>query len=202
VEIIEERLAAIAKTQADLTQSRDPLAMNLEYLKQELNEIKSALGRLQEKLAAGTAATGTAPLSSGQADATPTETGANQDPSSIYFAAYSDYIKENWTLAIEGFKQYLKAFPAGDLADNALYWIGECYYAQKKFTEAIATFNELISKYREGDKAPAAILKKGFALIEMGRPEEGKTVLKELISRYPLTEEASLAQQKIKEVSE
>jgi TolA-binding protein len=83
-----------------------------------------------------------------------------------------------------------------------LYWIGECYYAKKKYQDAINTFNELLNKYKDGDKAPAAILKKGYALLEMGRQSEGIAILKELISRFPLSEESSLAQQKIKEFSE
>ena len=36
----------------------------------------------------------------------------------------------------------------------------------------------------------------------MGRQSEGIAILKELISRFPLSEEASLAEQKIKEFSE
>jgi TolA-binding protein len=60
----------------------------------------------------------------------------------------------------------------------------------------------LIGNYSDGDKIPDAILKKGFALIEMGNQSEGISVLKELISRFPLSEEASLAQQKIREVME
>ena len=83
-----------------------------------------------------------------------------------------------------------------------MYWIGECYYAKKKYQDAINTFNELLNKYKDGDKAPAAILKKGYALLEMGRQSEGIAILKELISRFPLSEESSLAGQKIKEFSE
>ena len=76
------------------------------------------------------------------------------------------------------------------------------HYAKKKYQDAINTFNELLAKYKDGDKVPAAILKKGYALLEMGRQSEGIAILKELISRFPLSEEASLAQQKIKEFSE
>jgi tol-pal system protein YbgF len=130
------------------------------------------------------------------------ESSLTQDPSSIYYAAYSDYIKENFDLAIEGFRQFIRNFPESGLADNSLYWIGECHYAKKKYQDAINTFNELLNKYRDGDKAPAAILKKGYALLEMGRQSEGIAILKELISRFPLSEESSLAQQKIKEFSE
>jgi tol-pal system protein YbgF len=103
-------------------------------------------------------------------------------------------------LAIEGFRQFIQLYPQNGLADNALYWIGECYYSQKMYREAVSTFSQLVTNYADGDKIPDAILKKGYSLIEMGEQSDGITVLKELISRFPLSEEASLAQQKIKEV--
>jgi tol-pal system protein YbgF len=96
----------------------------------------------------------------------------------------------------------LQLFPQNQLADNSLYWIGECYYSQKKYQEAVSTFTQLINNYSDGDKIPDAILKKGYALIEMGKQSDGVDVLKELISRFPLSEEASLAQQKIKDVTD
>ncbi|MCK5003695.1 MAG: tol-pal system protein YbgF, partial [Candidatus Aminicenantes bacterium] len=108
----------------------------------------------------------------------------------------------NYDLAIEGFSQFVKQFPENVLADNSLYWIGECYYAQKKYTEAIKIFSDIINKYKSGDKVPDALLKKGYALIEMDQVENGVTVLKELISEFPLSEEAYLAQQKIKDLSD
>jgi TolA-binding protein len=70
------------------------------------------------------------------------------------------------------------------------------------YQEAANTFDRLIMRYSDGDKIPAAMLKKGFALIEMGKQGEGTRVLKELISKFPLSEEASLAQQKIREIQE
>ena len=88
------------------------------------------------------------------------------------------------------------------MADNSLYWIGECYYSQKKYQEAVNTFNRLRTQYSDGDKVPDAIWKEGFALIEMGDQTGGINALKELISKFPLSEEASLAQQKIKEVTD
>ena len=44
--------------------------------------------------------------------------------------AYNDYLKGNFDLAVEGFKMYREQFPASPLADNALYWIGECATAR------------------------------------------------------------------------
>ena len=86
--------------------------------------------------------------------------------------AYNDYLKGNFDLAVEGFKMYKDQFSASPLADNALYWIGECDYSQRKFEDAVNVFNELILAYPQGDKVAAAYLKKGMSFAEIGRKEE------------------------------
>jgi len=121
-------------------------------------------------------------------------------PQEVYNTAYSDYLKGNFQLAIEGFSLYRQQFQESPLADNALYWIGECYFSQKKFQEAIDQFNELILNYPHGDKVAAAYLKKGISLVELGKKDEALAVFKLLISKYPLEEETKIAQEKIKEL--
>jgi len=202
VEVMEAKISAIAKNEADFAESRESLLLSLQVFKEELTEIKDRLKRLAERPGERALSQPENSPDSGQTSAANLETAVSQDPSSVYYTAYSDYIKENYRLAIEGFKQYLRLFPDSGLADNSLYWIGECYYAQKKYAEAVNTFNELISKYRDGDKVPATMLKKSYALLEMGKQSEGNMILKDLISRFPLSEEASLARQRIKENSE
>ena len=204
-DISEERIGAMSRNQADMSQSRENLLLSMQFFKEELADIKNSLNKLNDRIMtvpASAAGSAVNPVDSATDSGRGNESSLTQDPSSIYYAAYSDYIKENFDLAIEGFRQFIRSFPESELADNSLYWIGECYYAKKKYQEAITTFNELLTKYRDGDKAPAAFLKKGYALLEMGRQSEGLAMLKELISRFPLSEESSLAQQKIKEFSE
>ena len=203
--IADEKLGAVARNQADLAQGRENFTLGMQFFKEELNGLKDAVARLNDRLLAmpmapppGEAQPPAGALPGGAAEPAVVA----QDPSTVYYAAYSDYIKENFDLAIEGFRQFIRSFPDSGLADNSLYWIGECYYAKKKFPDAVTTFNELLAKYKDGDKVPAATLKKGYALVELGRQAEGIAILKELISRFPLSEEASLAGQKIKEFSE
>lgn len=122
-------------------------------------------------------------------------------PQEVYNTAYADYLKGNFDLATDGFKIYRDNFPDSPLADNAVYWIGECLFSQRKFNEAIEEFNNLILEYPQGDKIAAAYLKKGLSLLELRRKDEALVVFKLLISKYPLEEEARIAQEKIKELS-
>ena len=124
----------------------------------------------------------------------------NLSPQEIYNMAYADYLKGNFSLAIDGFKIYLDNFSQSPFADNALYWIGECYFSQKEYEEAISRYNQLILNYPLGDKIPAAYLHKGISLMELDRNEEALSVFKLMVSKYPLEEETKIAQEKIKEL--
>jgi tol-pal system protein YbgF len=135
-----------------------------------------------------------------QEEEPPVQIRSDLSPQEVYNMAYSDYLKGNFQLAIDGFKIYLQQFPESPIVDNALYWIGECYFSQKNYTEAIDRYNELILNYPEGDKTPAAYLKKGISLMELDRKEEALSAFKLLISKYPFEEETKIAQQKIKEL--
>jgi tol-pal system protein YbgF len=123
-------------------------------------------------------------------------------PQEAYSVAYNDYLKGNYDLAVDSFKLYRQQFPESPLADNALYWIGECRYSQRKYEEAIDAFDELIMAYPQGDKAAAAHLKKGLSFIELGRKPEALAALKLLVAKYPLEEESRIAQDKIRELNE
>ena len=127
---------------------------------------------------------------------------SNVSPQDVYNMAYNDYLKGNFDLAVEGFKMYKEQFSASPLADNALYWIGECAYSQRKFEDAVNAFNELILAYPQGDKVAAAYLKKGMSFAEMGRTEEALAAFRLLVAKFPVEEETRIAQQKIKELGE
>lgn len=152
---------------------------------------------------AGQAPPKTPPESKPQpAPAKPAPPPPTSSPQEAYSMAYNDYLKGNYDLAIESFKLYRAQFPGSPLADNALYWIGECRYSQRKFEEAVDAFDELILTYPQGDKAAAAHLKKGLSFIELGRKPEALAALKLLVAKYPLEEEARIAQDKIRELNE
>jgi len=204
---LEVKVSAITKSQADEEQTKENIVTNLVFLKEELNELKNKVNGISDNIlnlpqntvnsGTGTAQNGNVATDTGNSFTNNTVT---QTPKNTYYIAYSDYLKKNYDLAIDGFYQFLKQFPNNNLADNSLYWIGECYYSQKKYSDAVKVFSKLIEEYSDGDKIPASLLKKGYSLIEMGKQEEGVSVLKQLNSRFPLSEEAALAQQRIKDI--
>lgn len=125
---------------------------------------------------------------------------ANIPPQQIYQTAYQDYVNKNYELSILGFREFLTRSPKSPLADNAQYWIGESYYSLNKFNEAMVEFSRVIENYPNSAKKYAALLKKGYSLLELRRTDEGTKELQNLIKMYPQTEEAKLADAKLKSI--
>ena len=176
----------------------------LSQLSQQIAETQGELTRLRSPGAAGSPLSGRpgagAPADSGTDTAVvrPTGGGARPSPSELYDAAYADYNKGRYALAIQGFQDYIDQYPNTDLSDNAEYWIGESHYAQKKYREAIADFEKLLKQWPQSDKAAAALLKKGYALAELGQKAESVVQLQYVVHEYPSSEEARLARARLK----
>lgn len=208
LEEVLSQLKLLQTRQAALKEELKTLPTHYQILVEKLEEMSMQLIRISEELLVikGSAQPPPSPqeekseAKQSPPDKKPKPPQPSLSPQEVYNMAYSDYLKGNFDLAIDGFKIYKEQFPESPLADNAQYWIGECFFSQEKHKEAIEEFNDLILKYPNADKNPAAYLKKGISLTKLGKKIEALSVFKLLISKYPLSEETKLAQQKIKEL--
>ena len=128
----------------------------------------------------------------------PAPRGPDEDPVQMYQAAYRDYTRGNFDLAISGFRDFVGRNPNSDLTDNAAYWIGESLYSQKKYREAIAQFDSVVTKYPKSDKVAGALLKKGYAYIALGEKSQGIVQLQYVVHEHPHSPEAAVARQRLK----
>ncbi|HSB09159.1 MAG TPA: tol-pal system protein YbgF [Blastocatellia bacterium] len=119
------------------------------------------------------------------------------NPDQLFAAAYGDYSRGNYDLALSEFKQYVETYPTSEMADNAQYWIGECLYGKKQFNEAIAEFDKVSQLFPKGDKVPAARFKKAMALMELGQNDAARAELTAIVRLFPRTNEAVLAKQQL-----
>ena len=201
-----EVLKSNADIQVELRQLRDQiqaLQSNLDATNQRLGSLSADLAATRDKLAgvaaaAAPAAPATAPGAQPPAGGQPAPAAApTLEPAQLYNTAYEDYLRGNFDLAIQGFSEYAKRYPTTDLADNAIYWIGECYYSKKQFKEAIDAFTQLINNYKTSDKAAAALLKKGLAYLELGDRSQAVINLQYVLYEHPGTREAKLARERL-----
>jgi len=205
---LDSRLASLEQEVAALRQRIDDSTARVDSLSQDLQATRELALRVQPPRTSPSQ-----PPSGDAEEASPgssvsSPTGLEDQAASpgatvedTFSAAYADYAKGNYALALAGFQEFLKKYPTSELADNAQFWIAESYYAQGDFETAAAQYDQVVQKYPKGDRVPAAILKHGLCLIELGKPADGVVLLQHLIQTYPSSEEASLAKQRLEAMS-
>ncbi len=114
-------------------------------------------------------------------------------PQQMYRCGLSLVYAKRYYDAMQVLHHFLQAYPHSSLADNALYWIGECYYAQKQYYRALSYFQRIQFEYPRGNKVPDSLLKIGLCYISLKRYTEGCQVLNELVHRYPNSDPAGKA---------
>ncbi|MCI0336223.1 MAG: tol-pal system protein YbgF [Acidobacteria bacterium] len=119
----------------------------------------------------------------------------------LFAAAYSDYSRGNYELAISEFKQYVETFPGSELADNAQYWIAEILYGQKKLPEAAAEYEKVAVMSPNGDKSSVALYKRALILAETGNKDQAVVQFQSIIKVYPKSNEANLATQQLQQLA-
>jgi tol-pal system protein YbgF len=119
-------------------------------------------------------------------------------PDEVYRTAYEDYMRGNYDLAGQGFREYLRRWPNTELSDNALYWVGECLDAQEETEQALEVFSEVLETYPTSDKAAAAQLKKGLLYLKLGDKGQGVLNLQYVVYEHPGTPEADLARERLR----
>jgi len=133
-------------------------------------------------------------------DREPDPTSTEGQAKRVYDQAYLDLTRGNYSLAILGFKEFVRRVPESDMADNAQYWIGESYYAQGDFRQAVREFGKVMDKYAYGDKVPSALLKTGFAKLQLGDRSEAVSYFRQVSDEYPESEESRLAKDKLRSI--
>ena len=191
---IEDRMQNTVGSSEQATYRIDQLAQQLTQAQRDIADIRALLQSMQP----GAAPSAGAPSSSEvNVPAPPVASG---NPMDTYQAAYRDYQRGNFDLAIEGFREFLEGNASSELADNAAYWIGESLFSQKKYRDAIEQFDSVVTRYPKSDKVPGALLKKGYAYISIGERAQGVVQLQYVVHEHPRSQEASLARQRLRQL--
>lgn len=205
---------------ASLTARLDALNATLDALGRRVEEIGGRVDALDRQLrgsAPGSRPTLTAPAPSGPVTPpAPPPAGARPAtgallPDDIYQAAYIDFSKGAYALAIDGFREFLRRFPDNPKAGAAQYWIGEARFsaarayanegqrdrAAQALEQAVQEFRKVVANYPRSDKAPTAIYKEALALVELNQPDQALSRLQYLVDNFPSAEETPLARERL-----
>ena len=224
-------MSALQKSMQDVTANSgarlDTMSTQVQGLSDNLEEIKSRLGKLNQQLVdlQNTVQSLDAKISGGGAGATPTGAsnsggGMSSQPASsslppsgaaagggpapsadtLYSNGLRDITGGNYDLARKEFQDYLKYYGDTDLASNAQFYLGEIAYKQKQYQQAVSEFDKVLTNYPRSFKLQPAHLRKGMALIELGQKTQGVRELRDVIRHNPNTDEDRLARAKLKEL--
>ena len=208
---IRDQAAEVQKQLAGLQSRTQTPSGDLAQLQARVDELSQRLESLSRQAGAAPPPVPTTPPPAGAPP--PRDVSGPQEPqlSDVYQAAYIDFSKGNYPLAIQGFREFLRRFPEADLAGNAQYWIGEAYFslgrgyatqeqadkATSALEQALQEFRKVIVNYPRGEKVPTALYKEALALLELKQPSLAEARLQYLLDHFPQSEEAPLARDRL-----
>ncbi|MBI3794746.1 MAG: tol-pal system protein YbgF [Nitrospinae bacterium] len=123
-------------------------------------------------------------------------------PDLLYNSAYDEFMKGDFPKALAKFSEYVKRYPNTDLSYNSQFWIGESFASLGKTKEAVDAFNLTAANYPRSTKAPTALWRAGELLGKNGAEEEMRAILRKLRDNYPASNEAMMADEKLKSLGE
>jgi tol-pal system protein YbgF len=206
---------------AALTRQVDRLSETMTTLTGRVEDLGARLDVMSRQLrGTGPVPTPSAPRPPGAAPGAPPgpvvavpsrPTTGSLQPQDIYQAAYIDFSKGSYSLAIAGFREFLRRYPEHELSGSAQYWIGEAYLslargftdsaqgekASESLEQAVQEFKKVLANYPRAEKVPTALYKEALALIDLKQPGLAQARLQYLVDNFPRAEEISLARERL-----
>jgi tol-pal system protein YbgF len=209
-----EQGAESSKQSAALNARLDALSAEVARVSARVDELSQRVESLGRPAPSGGAAPIPPPARSGAGPGPsvavvppPARSGASAEES--YQAAYLDFSKGLYPLAVSGFRDFLRRFPDSPLADSSQYWIGEAYFSMARATagqpekarenleQAVQEFRKVVVAYPRGSKVPTALYKEALALVELKQTALAQARLQYLVEHFPQSEEAPLAKERL-----
>lgn len=122
------------------------------------------------------------------------------DPATQYHSAKSAYDHGDMGAARAMFEQLHKQWPKHDLADNALFWLGESYRSQAMWLKAAQYYLRVAKDYPKENKVPDALLQLGHCYRELGEEDSATEVWRQLVHKFPAEPAAKIALRRLAEL--
>lgn len=122
---------------------------------------------------------------------------AGLSPTRMFETARSDYFQGQYSVALVGFDQFLKAFPRSEMADDAQFMIGETYSAQRQWAPAITAYNQVIQNYPGTNSVADALYKRALAEEGAGQLEAARASFELAVKQFPESDAGRLSKQNL-----
>jgi tol-pal system protein YbgF len=179
-----------------LKSQNDATARDLRTIITTLTTLSTTVGDLQEGLSSVRAQVNSL---SQQVTTIKTTAEPLAGPSDLLKNATTEFFSGLYDLAVMDYQEFLSKYPNDPHAPEAHLRMAEALFNLKKYEQAETEYDFVLQKYPDSDTTRAALLKKGLALAEHNQPL-ATTTLKEVMAKFPNTSEASIAQNKLREL--
>ncbi|RBP53217.1 tol-pal system protein YbgF [Arenicella xantha] len=117
----------------------------------------------------------------------------------------SDYYRQGFDLmkqskfddAVSVFEKQLAAYPRGESADDAHYWIAEAMYVSRNLDVAKKHLRTLIQEYPRSRRVPDAMLKTAYIEQQQGNQIEARILFQEIVNFFPKSDAAIAAKNRL-----
>jgi TolA-binding protein len=207
----------------DIARQLSAMNARIDGLTAEMNRLSARLDELAQRLDSPSRPRGTGPggRPAPSPVPTPSPSGGARSPGDgtaeeSYKAAYLDFTKGNYTLAIAEFREFVRRHPDASQADGAQYWIGESYFsmgraaasagqaekAREALEQSVQEFRKVFVNYPRGRQVPTALYKEALALVDLKQVKVAQARLQYLVDNFPQSEEAPLARERLKNLGQ
>lgn len=107
-----------------------------------------------------------------------------------YEAAHALVKSGRYKDAVAAMQAFLKQYPAGALAPNAIYWTGFSYVGMSDFKNAAVSYQRLLKDFPSSPKTPDAMLSLARARVQMNEPDAARASLEQLLEKFPYSRAA------------
>lgn len=188
-----------------LREKADETNVRVSQVSQEIDALRQAIASQPGPQAMNPSPAGVAPGTGGTATGAPSPTQpgapgptipAGVSPQRMYDTSLDDYTAGRWDLAIQGFTNFIAAFPPSSNAADAQFNIGQAYYNQSKWPEAREAYQKVITNYgqiAQPSTLADATYKLGATYEHLNQIDAAKQAYQTVVQKYPNTTSASMA---------
>ena len=165
-----------------------------------LKQSASLIDRLrgEQEIRSTQAAAVPAILSAGMSDTSTRAAAPQTSASELLTNGRNQLTKGSWSTAREIFQELLTNYPTSDRAPDAQLYLAQAYDGAKNIAAALPAYAAVYQKYPDSPMAPRALWKRALIFESQGKIVEAKRELAIIVGRYKLSDEYSLADEKLK----
>ncbi len=118
----------------------------------------------------------------------------------VFQNARKAQLSGQYDLAIQQFQDYLRYYGQTAQAGDAQYYIGYIHSTQQRHEDAVKAFDDVLEQYPDGNRTLDAMYMKGLVLSRMNQKSAAAAEYRALIRKAPKSEQASKAQENLKQL--